>query len=373
MKKGKSGSTMLLLVAPTVIAVILATALMHWRVPTRIRLDAVVGRVLFTVGGSGPVAILNSIRFQSISIEQFARFKFSPEKIEVADPERYDVRENAYPRSAWTLVAANQPLEMSGEEETLQPTITLESAKEPEASIGAIDVVSVETGAAVSVEVAGAKGKNLSLRVVEKEPRMALSVDGPIQLIASHVKASGVSKTPYGADVLTYRVIPSRDDRVIEILGRHDTLAVNFTISTKQASSPFSKSGIPVTSLDFTSQDSAGNHVSTLLTGGYLSYDDYPQMERVAFAPPDFLGLGQLGKCRIEEMTQDEERQGIRLVINCVAGHATIGSPEFPRDCRLSLFDILRQSPRLIVLASMVAWVFPTTVGGYKLYKEIRS
>ena len=128
-----------------------------------------------------------------------------------------------------------------------------------------------------------------------------------------------------------------------------------------------------MTSLYFTSQDRTGNRITSLVAEGEISYPDGPQNERVSFRPPDFIGLDRLEKFNIETIELDSKHQGIRLRLHGIAGHVKTGSREFPRDLRLTRLDTLQQNPRLILFFSILVWVVPTAVGGYKKYRELKG
>ena len=44
-----------------------------------------------------------------------------------------------------------------------------------------------------------------------------------------------------------------------------------------------------------------------------------------------------------------------------------------PRDHLLTAFDVLWHSPKLMILFSIVAWIFPTTLGAYRLYQDLKG
>jgi hypothetical protein len=144
-------------------------------------------------------------------------------------------------------------------------------------------------------------------------------------------------------------------------------------LSSGGAINLLSKGGIPVTALDFTRQDDKGDPLTALVTQGEVTYPDYPKMEKVLFRPPDFVGLGFLEKFRIETVVLDPEHQAIRLRLQGVAGRVKVGPPGFSKDYRLTCFETLRQNPQLMILFGIIVWVFPTTVGSYKLYQDVKG
>ena len=105
----------------------------------------------------------------------------------------------------------------------------------------------------------------------------------------------------------------------------------------------------------------------------YIPYLDYPGMARVSFKRPDFIVLSRFRQFRIEAIALNLASWGMRLHLRGVAGQIWTGPHAFQNDRRLTRFDTLWRNTRLMVLASVVVWVFPTTVGAYRLYKELKD
>jgi hypothetical protein len=128
-----------------------------------------------------------------------------------------------------------------------------------------------------------------------------------------------------------------------------------------------------VTSLDFTRQSPTGGPETAVVDEGYIVYSDYPGMARVSFKRPDFIVLSRLRQFRIEEIAPDSAQRGMRFRLRGVAGQLWTGSRVFQNDRRQTRFDALRLNTRLMVLGSVIVWVLPTTVGAYRLYKEVKN
>jgi hypothetical protein len=96
-------------------------------------------------------------------------------------------------------------------------------------------------------------------------------------------------------------------------------------------------------------------------------------MAKVSIKRPDFIVLSRLRQFRIETIALDPASRGMRLHLRGVAGQLWTGSRLFQNDRRLTRFDTLWRNTRLMVLASVVVWVFPTTMGAYRLYKELKD
>jgi hypothetical protein len=305
-------------------------------------MDLTVDRVIFTVGGTDPTPILNSVGFQSITLQKFARIQLSPEKLEIADPDQYIPGENPPEDPAWKPLTLQAPqIVITGEDETLQPAVTLESTKPQLTPSGNLDRVWARPGSEVTLEVRETQTIGFTIQIDGQESSAALLFREPFQLITDYGQVSGVSELPYQADSLTYKAQLPDHSPFVEITGQPRSLVLILSILPEKITHLFSKESIPVTSLDFTRQDSKGNPITTLVKEGYITYSEYPEMEKVSFQALDFVGLDPLSNFSIKEITLDPEHKGIQLRLNGLAGYVRTGSPEFPKDHRLTRLNAL--------------------------------
>jgi hypothetical protein len=372
MSKKKPVYSLLLLSLPTLSVGVAVVILMSWRVPTRIEVDLTLDRAVFTLGGTDSTPILNKLSVQSIAVEKYARVEFSPAKLKVADPAQYIPAEDQYPESAWVSLAVTPPVVIVGEAEVLQPALILDKAPGAN-SVGILDRVWARAGAEITLEVRGRQSIHLTIKVDHQKSFAILAFHEPFRLMARYGRVGGIDSVPFKADSLTYRAELLENSPLIEITSQPSSLVLTLTILADKDLEPFSKGGIPVTALHFTRQNPSGAPETTLVKEGVITYPDYPKIEKVSIHPRDFVNLNGLKQFRIEEIALDQERPGMRLLLNGVARSVKTGSGAFPIDRRLTRFDALWHAPRLMALFSLVTWVFPTTVAGYRLLKEMRG
>lgn len=358
--------TFLLLTLPTLVVIVSALVLMNWRILTRVQVDLTVSRAIFTLGGSEWTQVLNSVGFESITLEKFGRIEFSPEKLEVAAPGLSDQT-----MTSWTSLKVTPPVIITGEDERLQPAVTFETAELGQTIAGTLDQIWATPGARVTVAVKGAKKAVLTIAVERHESSAAISTHGPFKMIIDYCQVGGIAALPHQADSLTFRTQLPNHSRQVRITSYGRSMVFILTIDQRKATELFPKDGIPVTALDFSRQNIKGAPSTALIKDGELIYPDYPKIEKVSFRASDFVCLDRLD-ILIKEMLLDPKHKGIRFVLDGVA-HVRTGSSEFPRDHRLTIFDTLWQNSRLMTIFSIIAWVFATTVGGYRLYKEIKT
>lgn len=362
----------LLLTLPTLVIALAAAILMSWTIPTLVEVDITVDRAAFEIGGDESVSILASTVFQSLTIERFNRITLNPETFAVADPAEYSLTEDRYPESAWQNLTASSPLEIIEEEETLQPAITLEKFSSDSRYTGVLDHVRVKPGTRIVLELHGTGTPVLTLKIEGQTSSAVLSIREPFLLLTAYCRLSGLTGgSPFKTDLLTYKGQLTEHSPEIEIDGKDNALVLILKISHEPKAAPFSKEVIPVTALEFTHQRETGGYRTALVKEGRINYPGYPQMSEKSVRPPDFLSLNNLERFRIKEVTLDPQQKGISLRLEGIAGAIRAGSQEFLRDYRLTLFDTLWLNPRLVLLFSIIVWIFPTTIGGYKLYKGL--
>lgn len=370
-KSRKSLYAVLLLILPTLVIALVAAILMSWTIPTLVEVDITVDRAVFEIEGDESVSILDSTVFQSLTVERFNRVTLNPETFAVADPAEYLLTEDRYPESAWQNLTVSSPLEITEEEETLQPAITLEKFSSDSRYTGVLDHVRVKPGTRVVLELYGTRTTVLTLKIEGQTSSATLSILEPFLLLTAYCRFTGLTGSPFKTDLLTYRGQLAEHSPEIEIYGKDNALVLILKISHEHKTEPFSKEVIPVTALEFTHQRETGGYRTALVKEGRINYPGYPQLGEKSIRPPDFLSLNKLEKFRIKEITLDPQQKGISLRLEGIAGVIRAGSQEFLRDYRLTLFDILWLNPRLVVLFSIIAWIFPTTIGVFKLYKGL--
>jgi hypothetical protein len=309
---------------------------------------------------------------QSIGVEKYAHVQFSPAKLEIADPTQYMPAEDRYPESSWAPLAVTPPVVIVGEEEVLQPALIVEKAPGTN-SAGILDRLWAQPGAVVTLEISGKQAIRLTIKVAHQKSFAVLAFHEPFRLMARYSQVRGTDGVPYKADSLMYRAELPENSPLIEITSQPSSLVLTLMMSAGKGLEPFSKGGIPVTALHFTRQNPRGAPETTLVKEGVITYPDYPKIEKVSIHPRDFVSLAGLKQFRIEEMALAPELPGMRLRLNGVARYARTGSGAFPIDRRLTRFDALWHTPHLMALFSLVTWVFPTTVAGYRLFKEMRG
>jgi len=362
----------LLLLLPTVLMITAVLVLMGWRFPTRVTIDLTASRVLFAVGGSEPVRLVRSVAVRSVTVERFARVTFSPEHLELADPARRGSNRDRPAEPAWKLVAITPPVLIESDDETLQPALTFESASSDQNADPTFGPLWVRPTARVTIEMRSLPDGNPTIQVAGQPSSAVVSLPGSFQLMASYARASGIAGVPR-ADLLMYRGRLSTASPFVEVVSQPSAFVASLTLRPDTAGDLFSTSGIPVTAASFTQQGPRGTAETALTGDAEVAYPDYPAVAAARVKATDAIVLDGLHQFRIEEISGAAEGKGLHLRMSGVASRVTAGSPEFMRDHRLTRFDAVWRSPGLVALFGIAVWAFGTTLGGYRLYREIRS
>jgi len=368
------------LAAPTAIALVVALLLMQWHRPTRVKLALTVDRVSLTVAqtpADAPAALMDSGRMRLFHADQVARVRFEPDSLEIADESRYDQKAGRFPDDAWRplSVAGEAVLEPSSAAGGLEPSVILQS--ENPASPGLIRVVRAQPGTEAVIELGMEEGGSrpwVTLDIAESPAQIDLVfLPGRFLLFADYMRLNGVPGATGSPDTLSLRAQRATNTPV-SILGSAHRMRLGVE-PVGSAETLLSEGQIPVSAVDFTRQGPTGERRSSLVGPGTLSYPDLPGKEPLALEPHEFASLGGLGEARINSLGVDKEgaRVGLKLVLDAVASRVRVGTPEHAQDARLTWLDWVRFQPTLTTLLAIVAWLFTTTLAGYKLWQELRS
>ena len=104
-----------------------------------------------------------------------------------------------------------------------------------------------------------------------------------------------------------------------------------------------------------------------------MAYPDYPSVDAVRLPPTDFVTLHDLEGFRIERVEFDGAGSGLHLRMSGTARSIKAGSPDFPRDLGLTVYQIAMDRHRLPALVGVMVWVFAATAGMYRLLKMVRA
>lgn len=365
-RKTSRWSRTLLLFAPTALAGICLPLLMVWRVPTRIHMEITVDRAEFTVGPAQAqfVPILSTAEFTSLAVERFATIDFEPETLEVADQDAVNldvqIRETAWKAFAPRLGKVS----LTAGEDRLYPAVTFEAAEALPRAAGRLDSVTVAPGSGATLERSGGR---IIVTLAGAKSRAIVATSNLIHMIVDHSTIAGHTQHGSPAPTSVYRTLLRPDNSLIEINGGPESLVMSLKLAASQAT-PLLANGVPVSSLDFTQLDAAGNRVTSVHAGGSISYPAYSTIKSVFLQPRTFIGLDDLENFYLSGVVAASD--GLRVQLDGIAGRVMTEADNRRIDHRLTVFDTLWHRPRLAILLALVLWLLPTMAGAFLAYSK---
>jgi hypothetical protein len=130
---------------------------------------------------------------------------------------------------------------------------------------------------------------------------------------------------------------------------------------------------LPISALRLTQQGSVGEVLSALSGEGRIDYVEADDQKAIDVKPGDYVLPDNLQQFYIRRIGFQPEVGAIRLVAAGLAGSLKVGPAGAIRERTISWFDSVWQERRSIQLFALAAWLFPTTLAGYKLTKELRK
>lgn len=360
---------------PAMLAAVIVIGLMLWPIPARVQVELTTERMEFEIGQSEQGrATLSGFDMQSVAVEKFADLSFEPAAIEVADPAQYQVEKDDFPPSAWRrLNVGESKVTLGAKDQTRHPRVTVEGLNLSGQETIHLDPIAVAQRARVTLEsreIHGGKKEGFTIQVVGQET-VSLSIHKPFKLIAVQAELRDIASPFRQQDELTYRItLPEQVSRMT-ITPLPIGLILSPTFASGQSTTSFF-SGIPAARMDFTKQDSSGERVSALTGQGTISFPDYPHLGSVPLNTGEAIGLEQLDKFTIERITLQPELGGMHVVGYGLVKQVRTKKGEIPIQHSLTALDVLWHNARLAVFVTIIATVFTTSLGAYRLWKEFK-
>jgi hypothetical protein len=379
-------------VLPIALVLLAAILLMNWRLSSEVEIKLTLDRLDFSVAGYGNevVPVLNQVDAQSVGVTKFGAVTLTPKTLEVADPALYDKKTDSYPRDAWKILpVSSRQIAFPGEDEILNPTITLETALGEPLNI---DHLSVRSGTLISYELApsrlrplsedhaerqqgDAAQSNLELRITihSQEPSEIISSRGGVTLIADHSVPEGVGLDPKQKNnELVFRTTLADSEPTIRLKGRSGVIALLIRFTPMQSRNLFYEGALAVSQLKFIKEDSQTQSVRASLVGGVdnsITFVDTAK-ERVVFRSPDFLELDDKDVFHIKDISLNPKANGIDLRLVGTATEIRTGMPGKSIDHRVTAFDKIWHNKYVVALFVIACWL-PTAI--FSIRKAIQE
>ena len=356
---------------PTALAAAVVIGLRLWPLPALVHVDLTTERIEFDVEASQSPRMLDLGSLRSVAIEKFSSITFEPETLAVADPSQYQIETDDFPPRAWKslIVTGPKKVTLATTDSTRHPRVTLEEVHRNERKTFHLDKIAVRPGARVTLETRGGNNEGLTVKLAGQKS-LSLSFHEPLKLIADHSELRGLGNMPFQRyDELTYRVQLPQLASEIEVAASPNGPILSPTFASGQSTwSIFSH--IFVTTLEFTKQESSGERVSALTGEGAITFPDYPHLGMVSIKKGEAIGLEQLDRFTITEISLTANNRGMHLLANGMAKQIRTKDGQIPVQHRLTALDALWHNARLAVVFTIITAVFTASLGAYRLWKE---
>jgi hypothetical protein len=355
---------------PVVLAGVVVIGLMLWPIPARVQVELTTDRVEFEIGASEQgKTTLGGFDIQSLTIEKFSALAFEPTTIEIADPSQYQDETDDFPPSAWRRLNVTKAA-LDAADQTRHPKVTVVVLNASGQGAIHLDPMAVAQGTRVTLNARGEKKGGFTIQVMGQDT-ITLPIDKPFELIADHTELRDIALPVRLEDEMTYRVTLPEHASWIEIMALPGGPILSPTFVPGPSGTSFFK-GIPAVTMDFTKQDRSGERISALTGQGTISFPDYPHFGSVPLNEGEAIGLERLEKFTIQRVTLQPGGGSMNVVGYGLVKQVRTKRGDIPIEHHLTALDALWHNARLAVFVTIIATVFTTSLGVYRLWKEFK-
>lgn len=364
-----------LISAPAILAAVVVIALMLWSIPARVQVELTTERVEFEIGATTQgKTTFEGFDAQSIAIEKFSELALEPYTVEVADPLQYQVDRDDFPPSAWKLLnVGNSKVMFDAKDRTHHPRVTVEGINSVGQGSIHLNPMALTPGTRVILEtrkMRSGTGEGFTLQMTGQS-MVSLSIPTPSKLIADYTELRDIILPLRQQGELTYRVTLPEQASWVDITALPDGPILSPTfMSGRSPTSFFSR--MPVVTMDFTKQDPSGERVSALIDQGTVSFPDYPHLGNVQLNEGEAVGLERMDKFTIQRVTLQPGGGGMNVVGYGLVEQIRTKRGDIQLQHSLPALVALWHNARLAMVLTIIATAFTTSVGAYRLWKEIR-
>ena len=157
----------------------------------------------------------------------------------------------------------------------------------------------------------------------------AIAFSGSFRATVSNSLIQGIRSVPGNNESISLEGALSVDNPLLEIFGDRGKLRLSIGLNDVQLDKLFPKTPIPIKCIEFFSLNQDGQPVSSLIDEGEISYPDFPKKDKLTFAGSNHLWLGEITDFRIDGLSLDPQRQGIRVRATGHAPNLKFGTTQF--------------------------------------------
>lgn len=306
-------------------------------------------RIQFSVVTKGEDRRLtDTLAFDALTVQNIGRISFSPDRLLVADPRDYDLVSDTYPLKAWVDLPVNgQRIQLMPDTSGAFPEVTFESPEGKGRVAGVLDGIILTQDTVVTLEVTEDNSIIWVLRTQEGQQRAVLSNVQAIALIETGLRLSDDIAVPIPKKQgLTYQALYENQPGTMEVIGQGRELVMILRESHFTPKPVFSRSVLPVRSVDFSWQDpGTGERKIPQEFEGTVEYLNPRGMPPVNIQHHSFLTLDDLDHFEITAIKVNPASHTFAVEMQGEAGYLKTGTFQNPHDLRPTVYDVIRLSP----------------------------
>jgi hypothetical protein len=352
--------------APTVLALVVAALGMLIYRPTPFNLELTVNSLSFVSAAQLNARLLERTAFNSLALHGMENGTLNAKRFVLSGQEQGESRlDRGRQSSAIPVPLRVTALEKSG------AAVMLEVAERRTGELGEVDRLFVPPGARVDLAVTPEKPPRLSVRIWDQPTRILFFLRGEwlLDLVQAKVE-SEMSKA--SAAAVTLILSAATDGSLSEFTSTAAGPRVILTVPPQSTPPALLPAPLLVSALKMTEQGPVGEALSTVSGEGRIGYADAEDHKDIDVESGDYVTLDRLRNFYIRSIRFQSATGTMRLVAGGVAGSLKSGPRDAIHERAVTWFDFLWHQPRSVQLFALVVWLFPTTVAGYKLVKELR-
>jgi hypothetical protein len=346
---------------------------MKWPVPADLEVQAQVSRVDLRISGERSQVLLRPTTTRSLAVLGIERAQLSPDAVTVANPAKWNVKDDSFPEDAWTPLQAAPEFILLPADEKVRADITIRATEASRHGF-LFGGVSAKSG---EVSLEAPEPGVASIRLYGNEREGTIPLPKELRMDLSHCRKEG-TPFPYSGGSTVIKLSLPEGNRLLHYHSLKSGLAVEVSFEDRDTVDLLEYEGLTVDRLQFEVLD-GGVIKSTLDGEGEIKFK-IPGLEPIKLQAGDRLVLDDLRKFRIAYIKLTKEGK-LALRLEGTAGQLRSGPlvldkgnrPMAIPDHRPTLFDKVWKNNRLVSLFTIAAWFVGFLVAGRKFLAELET
>ena len=357
-----------LLAAPTVVALVLAGVAMTIHRPTAFDLDLTVTKLSFVSAAEQATELVGKTPFAALDLHGIERGTINAKRAVLVEDGGNDA---AAAPTADTSTPLTLPIRIT-ERKPKGASVMFAGSGNVGSAVGELDRLFLPPGGRAELEVTQENPPAVSVRIPDQPARIVLSTRGEliVELVGATIEAA--SQKPLDASEATLQ-LEAGDGSFAEMVATAAGPTVHLRPPVGVRSPVALVSNLPVSVLEFQTQNSTGASVTTVSGDGTIGFADAGDRGKINVKEGHYVVLREPTNFYIRKPELQPDRKAIRVEAGGMAGSLKSGPAGGVQERTLTWFDSIWHQPRSVQLFGLAVWLFPTTLAAYKLLKELRQ